>query len=83
MNKGYFSTTFNIIGLPLAVGAGINGQIDGSQGLMGTIHDNQVISILFMLFYNFVNIPYRFNKFVQCTKGLRRFVIKNLSDTKG
>ena len=59
MNKSYFAQAVNIIIVPMVVQVGINGKLDGASGLMGQIHDYQLLSLLFMILFNFINVPHR------------------------
>ena len=59
MNKSYFGQAVNIIIVPMVVTVGINGKLDGADGLMGQIHDYQLLSLLFMIYFNLINVPHR------------------------
>lgn len=76
MNKSYFAQAVNIIIVPMVVQVGINDKLDGASGLMGQIHDYQLLSLLFMIYFNFINVPHRIVQLIECIKCFRRMAIK-------
>ena len=59
MNKSYVAQGINIIIVPMVVTVSIYGKLDGAAGLMGQIHDYQLLSLLFMVLFNLINVPHR------------------------
>ena len=55
MNKQYFFFLATSIGFPLIY----RDHLDSPNGLMGFIHDYQLILCLLMVFFSLINIPYR------------------------
>lgn len=76
MNKSYVAQGINIILVPMIVTVGINNKLDGADGLMGQIHDYQLLSLLFMILFNFINVPHRIVQLIECIKCLRRAAIQ-------
>ena len=83
MNKTFVTQTINLIVVPLVVNVGINGKLDGVGGLMGTIHDYQLTTFLFMALFNFINVPHRIVMLIQHVKCLRRLAIRYLCRVTG
>ena len=76
MNKSYVTQAINLIIVPMVVSVGINGKIDGVNGLTGAVHDFQLTAFLFMALFNFVNVPHRLTMLILHVKCLRRMAIR-------
>ena len=53
-----------------------NNNWSSPAGLAGAVHDYQITAFLFMILFNLVNIPHRFNQLILCLPCFRRFAIR-------
>ena len=82
MNKSYLAQSANVIILPLVMNLGIGHNLNGANGLAGTVHDYQLTAFLFMILFNLVNIPHRLTQLIVCIPLTRRLFIKYLMRVK-
>ena len=73
MNKKYFFFLITSIMFPLLIH---RQHIDSPSGLIGEVHDFQLTALLFRIFFDVVQIPYRVLQFIMWVRCSRRLAIK-------